>query len=160
MILISTGSISLDSTFKALPVLLPGHNGHGEYGFRRYDAQSSPPQFQSRPSCTTEKIHFKKILTCNIPDLDPYSINFGPPGSESVSQWYGSDTRSFHHQAYTVRKIYISTVLKLLYDFLSLKNDVNVPSKKLAGAAYKTIFTYTFIRPIKKVGKFMKRNQP
>ncbi len=38
-------------------------------------------------------------------------------------------TGSFHHQAKIVRKNFISTLLWLLYDLLSLKNDVNVPSK-------------------------------
>ncbi len=36
---------------------------------------------------------------------------------------------SFHHQANLVRKALISTVLWPIYDFLSLNNDVNVPSK-------------------------------
>jgi hypothetical protein len=49
----------------------------------------------------------------------------GLPGS--VSQRYGSG--SFYHQAKTVRKTLIPNVLELLFDFLSLKNDVNVPSK-------------------------------
>jgi hypothetical protein len=49
---------------------------------------------------------------------------FGPPGSGSVSQRYGSG--SFYHQAKIVRKTLISTFLLLLYDFLSLKKDVNV----------------------------------
>ncbi len=63
---------------------------------------------------------------------------FGPPGSlsgsisqrngsGSISQRYGSG--SFYHQAKIVRKTLISTVFWLLFDFLSLKNDVNVPSK-------------------------------
>jgi hypothetical protein len=58
---------------------------------------------------------------------DPYV--FGPPGSGAgpSSQRYGS--RSFYHQAKIVRKTLIPTVLWLLFDFLSLKNDVNVPSK-------------------------------
>jgi hypothetical protein len=43
---------------------------------------------------------------------------FGPPGS-----------RSFYQQAKKIRKSSIPTVLWLLLDFLSLKNDVNVPSK-------------------------------
>jgi hypothetical protein len=37
---------------------------------------------------------------------------------------YGSG--SFHHQAKTARKILISTVLRLPYDFQSLKNDVKI----------------------------------
>jgi hypothetical protein len=57
------------------------------------------------------------------------SIIFGHPGSAfgSISQRYGSG--SFYNQAKIVRKTFIPTVLLLLYDFLSLKNDVNVPSK-------------------------------
>jgi hypothetical protein len=57
--------------------------------------------------------------------LDPNV--FGPPGSGSFCQRYGSG--SFYHQAKTVRKTLIPTFLGLLFDFLSLKNDVNVPSK-------------------------------
>jgi hypothetical protein len=48
---------------------------------------------------------------------------FGPPGSGSGSQRYGS----FHHQAKILRKSLISVVLWLFYD--SLKSDVNVSSK-------------------------------
>ncbi len=51
---------------------------------------------------------------------------FRPPGSGSMSQMYGSV--SFYHQTKIVRKTLIPTVLWLLLDFLSLKNDVNVPS--------------------------------
>jgi hypothetical protein len=54
--------------------------------------------------------------------MDPNPYVLGPPGS-------GSGCGSFYHQAKIVRKIVIPTVLWLLYDFLSLKNDVNVPSK-------------------------------
>jgi hypothetical protein len=43
---------------------------------------------------------------------------FGPPGSGS-----------FYHYAKIVRKTLIPTFLRLLLDFLTLKNDVNVPSK-------------------------------
>ncbi len=52
---------------------------------------------------------------------------FGPHGS--VNQRYGSGSESFHHQAKIVRKIFIFNVLWIIYDFLSLKNDVNVPVK-------------------------------
>ncbi len=50
---------------------------------------------------------------------------FGPPGSGSgsISLMYGSG--SFYHQAKLVRK----TLIRLHFDFLPLKNDVNVPSK-------------------------------
>ncbi len=68
------------------------------------------------------------------PDLNPDSSDpyiFGPPGSGSgpINQRYGSGSGSFYHQAKIVRKILIPTVLWLLFDFLSLKNDVNIPSK-------------------------------
>ncbi len=65
----------------------------------------------------------------SIADPDPYV--FGPPGSGSVSQCqlYGSGSGSFYHQAKIVRKTFIPNVGPLLYDFLSLQNDVNVPSK-------------------------------
>jgi hypothetical protein len=56
-----------------------------------------------------------------------------PPGygSGSVSARYGSNSGSdyFYHQEKIVRKTLIPTVFSLLYDFLSLKNDVNVASK-------------------------------
>jgi hypothetical protein len=51
----------------------------------------------------------------------------GPPGSGSVSKMFGSGT--FYHQLKIERKTLIPTVLRLLYDFLSLQNDVNVVSK-------------------------------
>ncbi len=63
------------------------------------------------------------------PNLDPNTHFLGPPGSGSTSQEYGSGFRSFYHQAKIVRKTLLSTVLWLLLDFLSLKNDVNAPSK-------------------------------
>jgi hypothetical protein len=40
-----------------------------------------------------------------------------------------SGSGSFSHQAKIIRKTLIPTVLLLLLDFLSLGNDVNVPSK-------------------------------
>ncbi len=51
----------------------------------------------------------------------------------SVSQRYrsGSWSGSFYHQAKIVRKTLIPYVLWLLFDFLSLKNDVNAPFKKI-----------------------------
>ncbi len=48
-------------------------------------------------------------------------------GSGSISQRYGSG--SFYNQAKIARKTLIPTVLFRLYDFLALKNNVNVPSK-------------------------------
>ncbi len=60
------------------------------------------------------------------------SVCFGPwSGSRPVSQRY--ESWSFYHQAIVrkiiVRKTLIPNVWWPLFDFLSLKNDVNVPSK-------------------------------
>jgi hypothetical protein len=52
------------------------------------------------------------------PDPDPLVRGMDPGGSGS-----------FYHQANILRKTLIPTVLGLLFDFLSLKNYVNVPSK-------------------------------
>jgi hypothetical protein len=70
------------------------------------------------------------LVCISVPDPDPRV--FGPPGSGSISQRYGtggSGSGSFYQQAKVARKSWIPTVLRLLLDFLSLKNDVNVPSK-------------------------------
>jgi hypothetical protein len=66
---------------------------------------------------------------------DPYV--FGPPGSGSgsINTWYGfesgfssgSRSGSLYEQGKIVRKTLIPTVLLLLLDFLSLKNNKNVP---------------------------------
>jgi hypothetical protein len=72
--------------------------------------------------------------------VDPDPDVFGPPGSGygSISTRYGSiHTRygsgsgsgSFYHQSKIIRKTFIPPVLRLLHDFLSLKNDVTVASK-------------------------------
>ncbi len=62
-------------------------------------------------------------------DPDPYV--FGPPGSGSgsSSHRYGSRIRILLSSSKIVGKTLITTVLWLLFDVLSLKNDVNVPSK-------------------------------
>jgi hypothetical protein len=52
----------------------------------------------------------------------------GLPDPDTLFRGYGSGSGSFHHQAKIVRKTLISNVLRLLYDFLPLKNDVNVPT--------------------------------
>ncbi len=41
----------------------------------------------------------------------------------------GTDQGLFYHQAKVVRKALIPTVLWLIFYFLSLKNELNVPSK-------------------------------
>jgi len=61
--------------------------------------------------------------------LHPDLYVFGLPGSGFISTGYGSGSGSFYNQAKKLRKTLISTVLRLLYDFLSLKNGVNVASK-------------------------------
>ncbi len=64
-----------------------------------------------------------KMVTGSVGDPDPSDpYVFGPPGSGSFRQRYGSG--SFYHPAKIVRNTLIPTVLRLLFDFLSLKNDV------------------------------------
>ncbi len=65
----------------------------------------------------------------SVPDPpDPHV--FGPPGSGSISQRYGSGSGSFYDQAKIVRKNIDSYCFVTSFGlFLSLKNDVNVPSK-------------------------------
>jgi hypothetical protein len=72
------------------------------------------------PRWTLAKIRLLSRRPCSVAYPDPY-LCFGPPGSESVSTRYGS--RSYYHQAKIVRKTLIPIVLRLLFDFLSLKND-------------------------------------
>jgi hypothetical protein len=57
----------------------------------------------------------------DLPDPDPLVI--GGSGS-------GSEFGSLYHQEKIVRETLIPTVLWILFDFLSLKNDVNVPFEK------------------------------
>jgi hypothetical protein len=52
----------------------------------------------------------------------------------SIGKSYGSGSGSFYHQAKIVSKTLFPTVLRLLFDFLSLKNEVNVPSKRKKSA--------------------------
>jgi hypothetical protein len=68
------------------------------------------------------QISFFGEISCekiSVADPDPHV--FGPPGSGSISQRYGSESGSFYHQAKIVRKTMILTALCLLFDFLSLK---------------------------------------
>jgi hypothetical protein len=85
------------------------------------------------------------IHEISVADLDPYV--FGPPGSRSgsIRQRYGSG--SFYYQAKIVRKkTLIHTVLWLVLNFLSLKNDVNVPSKSDSRkTSRKTFLTVSFM---------------
>jgi hypothetical protein len=64
----------------------------------------------------------------SVVDPDPYVFGLTGSGSVSISQKYRSGS---FYQAKIVRITLIPTVLWLLFDFLSLKNDVNVPSKSI-----------------------------
>jgi hypothetical protein len=71
------------------------------------------------------------IVSSCVPDPHPEPQDpdvFEPPGFASGSVIYLYGSGSFNQQAKKLRKALISTVLRLLYDFLSLKNDV--PSKR------------------------------
>ncbi len=74
------------------------------------------------------------------------SVCFGPPGSGSISTRYGSGSGSFYHQARIVRKILIPTVLWHFYDFLSLKNDVNVDSKSNKPKNWENFFLVAILK--------------
>ncbi len=97
----------------------------------RYVFISSSPQLMS--GCMFSR-GFGGTWCCSTSAVDPDPYVFRSPRSISVSQRYesGTGSGSFHHQEKIVRmerKTLIPTVLWLLYDFLSLKNYVNVPSK-------------------------------
>jgi hypothetical protein len=70
----------------------------------------------------------------SVPDPDPPDPHvFGPPGtgSGSISQMFGSGSGSISQMYESGSGFFnmIPTVLGLLLDLLSLKNDVNVRSK-------------------------------
>ncbi len=75
------------------------------------------------------------IILVSAPDPDPPDPHvFGPPGygSGSFSQRCGSGSvsGSFYHQAKIVRICTLDSYCFVTFlDFLSLKNDVNEPSK-------------------------------
>jgi len=78
----------------------------------------------------------------SVPDPNPDPADphvFGPPGSGSISQMYGSG--SFYNQAKKVRKTLIPTDLWLSFDFLSLKNDLMYLQKVISR---KTFFKVVF----------------
>jgi hypothetical protein len=109
---------------------------------------------KSRPGSTARSLrtYIMYLSSCSVADpdpLDPY--DFGPPGSASVSISqkipYVSGSGSFHHQAKIVRKTLILTVLWLL----SLKNDVNGPSKSYKQKNVEKIFLLTSWRSLTKI---------
>ncbi len=66
---------------------------------------------------------YKTIPFFSVPDPDQQDPNvFGTPGFASGSGFFDQQAKK--------RKTLISTILWLLYVFLSLKNYVNVPSKR------------------------------
>jgi hypothetical protein len=71
------------------------------------------------------------ILRSSVADPDPPDPQaFEPPGSGSqYISGSGSGSGSFYPHAKIVRKNLDSYYFVTLFDFLSLKNDVNVPSK-------------------------------
>ncbi len=77
--------------------------------------------------------HGSGTLLDSVADPDPDPHVFGPHGSGYISQRYGSGSDSgsgsFYHHAKIVRKTLIPTILWLFFDFLSVKNDVNLPLK-------------------------------
>ena len=78
-----------------------------------------------------ESLPYNNGLNIDFPSIQINHKVFGSPEFVYVSQKYrsgsGLGTGSSHNQAKIVRKPLISTVLLLLYDFLSVKNDVNIP---------------------------------
>jgi hypothetical protein len=82
------------------------------------------------------------VIWCSVPNPDPHA--FRPPGSRSTSQKDPDPDPYLYHQEKIVRKTLIPTVLCLLLDFLSLKNDVNLPSKVISK---KTLFKNWFFVP-------------
>jgi hypothetical protein len=76
-------------------------------------------------------VTFGKLLT----DRFIYSFScsgfrsVGPPGSRSVIIWKDPDPSIIKQKK--VRKTMNSTILRLLWDFLSWKTDANVPSKSI-----------------------------
>jgi hypothetical protein len=66
--------------------------------------------FHNRLICPYFLLFILLISSVADPDLpDPHV--FGPPGSGSTSQRYGSGTGSFFHHAKIVRKTLIPTIL-------------------------------------------------
>jgi hypothetical protein len=67
---------------------------------------------------------WEKCAGTSVRDQDSYV--YGPPGPESVIYLYAYGSGFFfYQQAKIFRKTLNPTVLWLLYDFLSLKNDIN-----------------------------------
>jgi hypothetical protein len=85
----------------------------------------SPTIFELGVTCTTDvELVFMVHTSVADPNPGPDPTDprvFGPPGYGSISQRYGSGSRSFNLKAKIVRKSLISSVLLLLFDFSPLK---------------------------------------
>ncbi len=89
-------------------------------GSQHWGSTRGIPRLPLGPYASTRALHMR-YLSSNVAGPDPSDLyDFGPPGSGSGS---------FTHQAKIVRRTLIPTVLWLLFDFLSFKNDENVLSK-------------------------------
>ncbi len=72
----------------------------------------------------------KVSIVTSVADPDPTPTpDPGPSDPFVLFSGYGSGSGSFYHQAKIVRKTMIPSALWLLFDFISMKNDVDVPSK-------------------------------
>ncbi len=89
----------------------------------------------SRPSGSSEKnihksINLRAVLRIQIRILRILLFLVLPDPDPLVRGTAAAPDGPFYHQAKIVRKTLIPSVLWHLYDFLSLKNDVNVASKQ------------------------------
>ncbi len=82
---------------------------------------ADPPHPDTSSSCASTS--WVRRACISVPD-PPEPRVFWPPGSGSTSQRYGSGS-FYHHAKKNLESYYIVTIL----DFLSLKINVNVPSK-------------------------------
>ncbi len=85
-----------------------------------------------------QRYHSNSINLTIVADPDP--------DPDVLGQMYESGSVSFYHKAKIVKKTLIPTVLWLLFDLLSLNNDVNAPSK--SNKQKKFFFKLVFCWPL------------
>ncbi len=85
---------------------------------RGHEGVAHPPSDPHHHQPLFILIQSNQIPATSVADTDP---------SDPLFLGTGSGSGSFYHQEKIVRKTLIPTALRLLFDFLSLKNDVNVP---------------------------------
>ncbi len=83
-----------------------------------------------------QSLYYMNDIYGSVADPDPNPHVFGPPGSGSISQRYGSGSSSCKNSKKNLDSYYFVT----LFDFLSLKKDVNVPSKSNKQNFFKVSF--------------------